>query len=205
MRTVRDLGALAAALFLPIGAAAQNDHPPAAPPPGVQIAPPADSMHATMQGMAERMQAMHQMMQEMHAMMQGGQGMQGMQGQQGGAQGMQGGAQGMQGMRGQQGGGRGGQGMRGQGMQGMRGQGQGMGAAGSQACLVSDPSTRLSALLAGPVGQLALSEAQWSELLGVLAVAQGEALETLTGEQRALLETARADAGACPQGSALLN
>jgi hypothetical protein len=181
MRTVRHLGALAAALFLPIGAAAQNDHPPV---PGAHTTPSSDSTQTMMQGMADRMQAMHQMMQEMHAMMQGGHG------QQGGGRG----GQGMQGMQGQQGGG-----------QGMRGQGQGMGAAGSQACLVSDPSTRLSALLAGPVGQLALSEAQWTELLGVLAAAQSEALETLTDQQRALLETARADAGACPQGAALPN
>jgi hypothetical protein len=187
MRTVRHLGALTAALFLPIGAAAQNDHPPAASVPGAHTTPSSDSTQTMMQGMADRMQAMHQMMQEMHAMMQGGHG------QQGGGRG----GQGMQGMQGQQGGG--------QGMQGMRGQGQGMGAAGSQACLVSDPSTRLSALLAGPVGQLALSEVQWTELLGVLAAAQSEALETLTDQQRALLETARADAGACPQGAALPN
>jgi len=183
----RSVGALTAALLLPLGAAAQNDHAPMAGTP----------QEATLQDMAARMQAMQQMMHEMHQMMMSMHGEQG-QAMQGGGQGMMHGQQGqaMGGGQGMMGGGQGMMGGQGQGMMGRgMGMGGGMGAGGVQAC--SAPTdVRLAMLLAGPVGQLALSSTQWTDLVAVLEHAQTEALSKLTPEQRARLEEARA---ACPQ------
>jgi hypothetical protein len=171
MRSPRSLGIVAAALLLPVGAAAQQPQPhdhPATP----ESAQPTDMM----QNMAARMQAMHEMMQQMHEMMMG------MHGGQGDTSGV-----GM--MHGPQG-----RGMQGGGTQG--GRGMGMGAASDPSCLMAASDTRVSALLAGSVGPLALSADQWSELLGILWAAETNALAKLTPEQHARLEASRA---ACAQ------
>jgi hypothetical protein len=125
--------------------------------------------------MAERMQAMQEMMHEMHCMMTG------MHGEPGGSAARDGAVPGMCMMHGRR---------------------REMAGAGSAACSFGSLDLRLSALLAGPVEQLSVSEAQWAELVRILEAAETRALQALTAEQRAWLEGSRTSAGACPVGEA---
>jgi DNA-binding protein YbaB len=92
------------------------------------------------------------------------------------------------------------------GAQAMR-NGQGVGAqaqgAPHQTCIMSGPQAGLSALLLGSASDLALTDAQRSQLQEILAQAQSEALQALTEEQRDKLESAPApNPPPCPQGQA---
>ena len=135
--------------------------------PGVGAQQPTDSM----QGMLRRMQSMETMMQEMHQMMMS---------MHGGAAG-QTGQPGMQGM---------GIGMQGQGMQGgQQGMGMGMGMQGQASASAGTCSTGagFGALLGGCPSNLALTEAQTTELNAIFERARSEAMATLTPEQHAQL------------------
>lgn len=181
--------ALAAALLAPPLDAASQVHPhEAAPGDSTQalVGEMAGRMRG-MQEMREMIHAIHRMMMDMHGQAgASGQGMPATEGR--GPLGMCG--EPMSGMGGVPQG-------RGMGMGAMDGQGQGMGGAPSGACLFASPGPRLSALLGGPVGALALTDGQWTELVRVLESAEREALDKLTPEQRDSLAAARAGARPC--------
>jgi hypothetical protein len=170
MSKVNLLFALLAVLILPAPAIAQQNAPDVEPD-----APSATPTQEPMQGM---MQGMQGMMRGMQGMMDG---MQGMMQRMGGTQGqmqrqemMQRMHEMMQGMHQAMGG-----------MQGTQGDAQ-----DTQACILRDPEGGFSALLAGPIAELSLTDVQRVELDELLARAQEEALGVLTSEQREILASA---------------
>lgn len=136
-----------------------------------QATDPMAAMRSQMDSMQAMIHEMHQMMMSMHGqgggMMMGG--MQGAQGQGGMAMGGMQGAQGQGGM------------MMG-GMQGMGG--------------MQNPDAGLGALLGGPPNLVQLTDTQRTELQAILARARAEALQKLTPEQRARLESMAPMSGA---------
>jgi hypothetical protein len=166
--------------------------------PAVGAQQPADPMA----GMRAQMDSMHEMMQDMHHMMMS------MHGQGGMMMGMQGQAGSMTG--GMQGGmtpdGHDAPSPPAMGGMGMMGTPHSPGASADAGCPATGPDAGLSALLDRSVATLQLTEAQRSDLQGVLESARAEALAKLTPEQRARLELiAPTGGGACAAAPAAAN